>query len=166
VADTKVVRDINLGYESFLEDVEHLSNSYVIVGFPDGTQTHDQSKNVGSTVHHKKGGESMAQIAAQNEFGTDKIPKRSFMRTAVDENKQKITDILNKEYTRILEKESTVQFSLDLIGNIVRDMIKVKIRSIYQPPNAPSTIQAKGSSKPLIDFGQMINAVQYKVVLK
>lgn len=157
-----VIRDLDLGMAGAVADVANLANSYVIIGFPDGTVTHDEIKQ----GRHKKGGLSMAEIAASNEFGTEHIPERSFMRSSFDENQTKIFSILQKEYGRILDGKSTVRRSLDLIGNIVRDMIKVKIRQITQPPNSQRTIDKKGSSKPLIDFGQMINAVQYKVILK
>lgn len=160
------VQDTDLGMADAVADVEHLGKSYVIIGFPVGTKTKQSSKPVKGTLHTKKGGLNMAEIAFQNEFGTKTIPARSFMRSSFDENLTTITSILNKEYDRIIEGTSTVKYSLDLIGNIVRDMIKKKIRAITLPPNAPSTIKMKGSSKPLIDFGQMINAVQHKVILK
>jgi hypothetical protein len=32
------------------------------------------------------------------------------------------------------------------------------------PPLAPSTIAAKGSSKPLVDTGQMLNAITWEVI--
>lgn len=161
-----VVRDMDMGMAGVVADVEHLAKSYVIIGFPEGTKTTEESKAIGGHLHKKKGGLNMAQIAAENEFGTRKTPARSFMRTAFDENITSLSTILQKEYARIIDGKSTVKYSLNLIGNIMRDLIKKKIREITLPPNAPLTIALKGSSKPLIDFGQMINAVQHKVVLK
>lgn len=46
-----------------------INNSYVLVGFQENSQTKQETKN-GRT---KKGGKSMAQIAADNEFG---VPSR------------------------------------------------------------------------------------------
>jgi hypothetical protein len=44
--------------------------------------------------------------------------------------------------------------------------VQKKIRQITIPPNSPRTIAEKKSSKPLIDFGQMVQSVTFKVNLK
>ena len=139
-----------------------LADSYVLVGFQEGSVTHSQVKN-GRT---KKPGKNMAQIAAENEFGTSRIPARSFMRTSFDENKQKLNNAILNEYDKIIDGKSTIERSLGLLGQALSKMIKKKIREIQTPPNSPRTIREKKSSKPLIDFGQMVQAVTYKVVTK
>lgn len=156
------VKDKDLGLEDILKEMQRAKDSYVIIGFPDGVVTKAQTKD----SRKKKGGISMAGIAAANEFGTDTIPARSFMRSSFDENLPSIIRALRKEYDKISLGQSTVQKSLGLIGLYMQNLIKQKIRAIHTPPNSPKTIAKKGSSKPLIDFGQMIGAVQYKVVIK
>ena len=52
---------------------------------------------------------------------------------------------------------------LDLVGMQAAADIQTKISSIYTPPNAPATIRAKGSAKPLIDTGLMLASVQNAV---
>ena len=155
------IRDDRTRFDEILREIELLQNSYVIVGFQEGSVTHAQSKN----GRDKKAGLSMPQIAAQNEFGTDKIPARPFMSTAFDENRAKIDKAINSEYGKILEGASTVKRSLGLIGLLMEKLIVEKIRQIQTPPNAPLTIKLKGSSKPLIDFGQMVSSVTSKVVI-
>ena len=149
-------------YDAILDEVQKLDGSYVLVGFQEGEVTHAETKN----GRDKKAGLSLPQIAAQNEFGTDHIPARSFMRTSYDENKKKIEIATNSEYEKIIDGTSTVKRSLGLIGKLMEQMIRNKIRSIHYPPNSPRTIAIKKSSKPLIDFGQMISAVHSKVVIR
>lgn len=156
-----VVTDTDLGFDRIKEEVEKMAGSYVIIGFPETAKTKDQTKG----NRHKKGGLSMAEIAAENEFGTKYIPARSFMRTTFDENRDNVNRIIDKEYDKILEGKRTVQFSLQAIGIYYEGLIRKKIRDIHFPPNSPRTIALKGSSKPLIDFGQMIAAIQHKVVI-
>ncbi len=139
-----------------------LNNSYVLVGFQENSQTHDQTKN----NRFKTGGQSMPQIAADNEFGTRNIPARPFMGPAFDENRPRINKAIASQYARIQEGTTTVQKALGLIGLDMIDLIQQKILSIHTPPNSPRTIAAKKSSKPLIDFGQMFASVTSKVVLK
>jgi hypothetical protein len=87
------------------------------------------------------------------------------MRTSFDENIKKINDIISGEYDKIIDGESTVKRSLNLIGLFGVSIVQQKIRSIRTPPNSPTTIAIKKSSKPLIDFGQMVQSVSYKVVV-
>ena len=88
------------------------------------------------------------------------------MSTSFDENRQRIANAISNEYDKIVEGTSTVKRSLNLIGLEMTRLIQMKIRAIYYPPNSPATGRAKGSSKPLIDFGQMIQSVRHKVYIR
>lgn len=156
------VVDTDMGMEAVVAEIEKLNNSYVTVGFQQGTVTRSQTKGQRS----KKAGLSMPQIAAQNEFGTDIIPARPFMRTAVDSNREKINKAISGQYDKIVLGESTVKKSLNLLGLYMTGLIQKQIRATHYPPNAPSTIARKKSSHPLIDFGQMIQSVRHEVYIK
>lgn len=157
-----VVKDIDLGFDEIQKQVALLDGSYVLVGFQEGTKTTQQTKG----QRQKKAGFSMAEIAAANEFGTKTIPARPFMSTSFDENRAKINKAILGEYSKILDGKSTTERSLGLIGLLGVKFIVQKIRAITSPPNSPRTIAIKKSSKPLIDFGQMVQSVRHKVVLK
>lgn len=157
-----VVKDIDLGFDEIQKQVALLDGSYVLVGFQEGTKTTLQTKG----QRQKKSGLSMAEIAAANEFGTKMIPARPFMSTSFDENRAKINKAIQSEYSKILDGKSTTERSLGLIGLLGAKFIVQKIRAITSPPNSPHTIAIKKSSKPLIDFGQMVQSVRHKVVMK
>lgn len=156
------VVDTDMGMEAVVAEIQKLNNSYVTVGFQQGTVTRAQTKGQRS----QKAGLSIPQIAAQNEFGTDKIPARPFMRTAVDSNRAKIDKAINGEYDKVVAGTSTVKKSLNLLGLFMTALIQKQIRATHYPPNAPSTIARKKSSHPLIDFGQMIQSVRHEVYIK
>jgi HK97 gp10 family phage protein len=149
-------------FDKIIAEIDLMQKSYVTIGFQEETKTRDETKG----TRRKKGGQSMAQIAAMNEFGTSHIPARPFMRTSFDENRQRIANAISNEYDKIVEGTSTVKRSLNLIGLEMTRLIQMKIRAIYYPPNSPATVRAKGSSKPLIDFGQMIQSVRHKVYIR
>lgn len=151
-----------MGFNDILAETEKLAKSYVIVGYPASVKTKTQSKG----DRTKKGGMSMAEIAAANEYGTKTIPARPFFRTALDENRDQINRVIEGEYNKIIEGKRKVQFSLNAIGVYVTQLIQKKIRMIHFPPNSQRTIKIKKSSKPLIDFGQMISSIQHKVVIQ
>lgn len=153
------VVDIDLGFGKIKKDLSKLGKRYVSIGFQEGTVTTNQTKGDRSQI----AGVSVAQYAAYNEFGTDKIPARSFMRTAIDENLKQIDSFVSEQYRHISEGTMTIDQALGLIGQAVTGLIQRKIRQITQPPNAASTIKIKGSSKPLIDFGQMVQSVRYVI---
>lgn len=150
----------DLGWLGILDELGKAQTAYVKVGFQIGSETKNQRKG----ARKKKAGQSMPEIAAQNEYGTRIIPARPFMSTAVDMNLRTINGYIQKQYGLILIGKSTVDKSLGLIGQLMTGLIQKRIRQIVYPPNAPSTIARKGSSKPLIDFGQMVQSVRYVVV--
>src|SRR5271169_6347812 len=106
------VSDNRKGYDKILEQIDLLENSYVLVGFQEGTVTKAQYKE----KVRKEPGQSMAQIAAENEFGTRQIPARPFMRTSFDENRRQIDTSISTEYEKIIDGKSTTKKSLGLIG--------------------------------------------------
>jgi hypothetical protein len=157
-----VVKDKDLGFEEIQRQMALLDGSHVKVGFQEGAVTKPQVKG----QRRKPAGLSLPQIAAENEFGTKIIPARPFMSTSFDENKALINRAIQGEYKKIAGGNGTTERSLGLIGQLMTKLIVQKIRAIVSPPNSPRTIAIKKSSKPLIDFGQMIQSVRYKVVLK
>lgn len=151
--------DIDLGYREITREILGLRNVRIQTGFQEGTVTQAASKN----GQVKQPGLNMAQIAAQNEFGTATIPQRSFIRTAWDENLRFIENLVERQVGLIIDRTQTPQESFAIIGNSLVALIQRKIYQIRTPPNSPVTIARKGSSKPLIDFGQMVASVRYVV---
>lgn len=149
-------------FDEITAEMELLANSYVQIGFQDGDVTRSEVKG----TRRKQAGLSQAQIAAENEFGTRRIPARPFMSTSFDENRTRIVSAVNGQYNRILSGQSDVRKSLNILGLFMVDLIQQKILAIHTPPNSPRTIARKGSSKPLIDFGQMFASVRHVVVIR
>lgn len=154
------VVDRDFGFNAIIEETKKFRKSQILIGFQSETVTRSQSKN----GRVKEAGESMASIAAQNEYGTKQIPARSFMRTSFDQNITKINRLIHSQYDKVLEGDRKASQALGLIGQFVTGLIQQKIRQITQPPNSARTIAIKKSSKPLIDFGQMVRSVTYKIV--
>ena len=120
-------------------------------------------------VHHESdSGESVAQIAHQNEFGTFRIPERPFMRTSFFSNRRKYNRKLREITRRGLQGNTLRRSSFDTLGReAVRD-IEHSIASGDWEANAESTQLKKGGghqliNSPLIASGQMIDSVTYKV---
>lgn len=92
-----------------------------------------------------------------------KIPERSFLRAGFDENIKEI----NKYSDILLKKVTTGEISereyLDNIGQRLSSKIKTFARNLNSPANSRVTKENKGSSNPLVDTGQMIRGITWKV---
>lgn len=95
-----------------------------------------------------------------------KIPERSYIRTAFDENKEKLYNYTKTLFGKVLSGEIKGHEMLDRLGLYIENLIKKKIKDIKEPPKSPATLNLEGSGKsnPLIDTGRLRRAVVYKVV--
>lgn len=146
--------DRDLGFDKLMMTFKsNGKESYVNVGF------------LQSSGMHKDSDMTVAAIAAVHEFGSSdgRIPQRSFMRSAVSQNKNALQTLIEKLAGKVADGEMIRDKALGIIGQYVRDRIVAKINSSVPPPNAPSTISAKGSSRTLIDTGQMKQSVAWEI---
>lgn len=103
-------------------------------------------------------------IAASNEFGTERIPERSFLRSTVDNRRERFRSFLSRHKAEMMKSPQRRKMVLERLGILAESEVIRKINQGPFTPNAPSTIQRKGSSKPLIDTGRMRQSITSKVV--
>lgn len=103
-----------------------------------------------------------ARIARKHEFGIG-VPKRAFLRPAMDNNEREIRQMVNAAINAMVRKRKTADEVVNMIGLYLRTIIDQQILSGDFPPLAPSTIEAKGSTRPLIDTGLMRQLITFKV---
>lgn len=116
-------------------------------------------------VIHESDSLTLAQVAEWNEFGTSRIPDRSFIRGFVDENESDIMTWIARATERVA-KGAAPSDAFEIVGLRLATGMQKRIAQGVPPPNAASTIARKGSSKPLIDTGQLRSAISYKVEIK
>ncbi|MGG1291376.1 hypothetical protein ABE218_08475 [Bacillus smithii] len=92
------------------------------------------------------------------------IPERSFIRSTFDEKNDEWMDFLEKQIEKLCELEIDAQTVFKRLGARIAGDIQDKIRDIRTPPNAPLTIENKGSDSPLIDTGGLRMHVTWKLV--
>ncbi|CAI3933441.1 phage virion morphogenesis protein [Commensalibacter communis] len=108
-------------------------------------------------------GQSVADVAYWNEVGTPNIPARPTFSVVPF----KYGDNWGQQLEAILKSSGwKIEQSLEAFGNIVAGQVKLEINNLLDPPLSPYTIKKKGSSKPLIDTGLLINSVVYQVEKK
>ena len=106
-----------------------------------------------------------------NEYGTESagknknitIPARPFTQQAYETNKRNIYKFIDTNYSLVLTGRQTTEKMLNRLGIYHSDQIKDSITTGDFTANAPSTIARKGSSKPLIDSGEMRQKTTYVI---
>lgn len=108
-------------------------------------------------------GTSVAAVAAFNEFGVPRHgqPPRPFFRGMIQRNSPAwpaaIAGLMKAH-------DNDVPKVLELTGQAIAGQLRQSIVDLIDPPLAPSTIARKGSAKPLVDTGTMLNSIEHEVV--
>lgn len=100
--------------------------------------------------------------AAWMEFGTSRgIPERPFLRNAMRNNEGTYKLFMLKAGQKILVGQGSMKGELDSLGNLAKGHIQKSINSNTPPPLKPATIKKKGSSRTLVDSGEMRQSVTF-----
>lgn len=120
--------------------------------------------NVGFPANGKAepDGTLVATVAYWNHFGTENIPERPFMTQAIQNNRAKYIALNRKNLVAVAKGAMKMKVALGQLGEVAKASIQKEIRSGNFKPLSQKTIDAKGSSKPLIDTGNMIQSVQWE----
>lgn len=106
---------------------------------------------------------TLGDLARIHEQGLGRVPKRAFVKPAITANRHKYAKLLKNSITPVLEGRLSPKTAWQLVGQeAVKDIQQYMLTATFTPL-APATIKAKGSSKPLIDTGQLRQSVTYQV---
>lgn len=101
------------------------------------------------------------------------VPEHSWLRDFVDENREKLLDMLSKTSVLIYQGKMTQEVAMNRFGLAVVGMMKERVIAGIEPGLAESTKKEKmratgGDAKdtPLIRFGQFISAIAHEVTVK
>ena len=134
------------------------------------------------------GDEEMKMIAAVHEYGVDikvtdkmrgylhtigihlkktttyiRIPERSFIRSGWDMNKKEVFRKVDRLLPQVVETDVDGGAFLRMIGLEVEGKLKDRLVELKSPPNSSVTVQQKGSSNPLVDTGNLLASITYRV---
>lgn len=173
--------DKDLGFKEFFARLRALPvDPHVNVG------VFDDGKHADSNL-------SVAEIAIINEFGSDRSPERSFLRSTFDEQRDVLAGDARKLVLQIIDGKLDIETALGVLGAKLVSAVKHKITvEGINPPDSPATLAAKANSgrtarffrraprnlgealaqvgavasvTTLVDSAQMINAITYIVVM-
>jgi hypothetical protein len=152
---------IDHGLGRYQSQMDYLTSHYLKVGLP-ANEAVGSAQRQGS---HAPFGtmDELVEIMTVHEFGSSNagIPQRSFLRSAVDDNRTRIEALQEELLDQMVIGQINAVTALDRLGVFVTGLVRDKIRTISTPPNTPETIRRKGSSNPLIDTGQARQSIQF-----
>lgn len=159
------VRDTDKGWQRIKEDMRMLKGSYTKVGLPqDGRVGNPTSKGSGTPPVNDMS--ELVIIGAVHEYGSQRVPMRSFLRSTTDENRGQISQLKEKLITKIYAGAIKSREALSITGEFLTTKVKQKIVAIKIPPLSLATVKRKGSTNPLVDTGQLVQSIQHKEVIK
>lgn len=145
------VEDRDLGYSAIINGLSQLGGKAVKVGvFADAGTEPD--------------GTSLADVAIWNEYGTEHIPPRPFMRITADKNEKNWQGLAEKAVGRIIDQGGgSPRQAMEIIGVAAVGNVQQVIGSSELAADSPGTIKRKGSDAPLIDKGRLRQSIKFKL---
>jgi len=107
-------------------------------------------------------GTPVAAVAFWNEYGNPEQnrPPRPFFRGMIAKESPGWANKMAK-LAKASDYDGAKVFGL--MGEDIKGALQQSINDFTEPGLAPSTVEAKGFAKPLIDTAHMLNSVDYKV---
>lgn len=145
--------------DAILDRVMSTPKFEVLVGYPNTSGSHSSKRSKSSIT--------LPTLAAIHDLGAPGagIPERAFMRQSVENRRAQYTKFLSNELRSAYRGEQSIERAYGRLGAVAVGGVQVEIT---RPSPAfvalqKSTIARKGSSKPLIDTGQLRQAVTFVV---
>lgn len=176
-----ILREGSLNFEKTIKELTKLNQFEVVVGFFGDSDaqllTIIRANEYGAHIVPKKhkylyvpyrktdGSKGLYKLKKVN------IPARPFIRTAWLNNKDKYRRLIVAGLDHIVSGDMTARQLLNELGSVsvadirksARDWFRTGTHAIH---NAPLTIaNKKGNDKPLVDTGELIRKVTYKIVM-
>ena len=109
-------------------------------------------------------GTPVSLVALINEYGSQAVhvPERGFFRAALAAMRADLRRELHKGYDARKGGRVSPELAARL-GEIAKRHIQASIEATREPPNAPTTLESKRGSSPLVDTGELGRVVEYNV---
>ncbi|OPH36630.1 hypothetical protein [Moraxella lacunata] len=117
----------------------------------------------GNERHAGKRPITLGNLAGIHEHGTRHTPKRMFVYPALKKNRGKYLKLAGGSFLPIVRGRKTTTQTWHYVGQqAVEDVQDFMVTATFTPLNE-KTIKQKGSSRPLVDTGQLRQSVTYRV---
>ena len=155
--DKLMIKFVDKGWLKIVSEVSKLDGLAVEAGV-NGAE---------GAAEHGDSGQSVAFIAMVQEFGTEQVPDRPFIRPALAwDGRSALAGRMAAAAAAVCTGRLTAWGAMQGIGVFSADRIREKLWSQVGPENAPSTVAKKMQGMTLRDSFQMANAIGYQIISK
>jgi len=153
-------RGVVVKRSKLLEQLRELgaTQKHVAVGVIGAASREQHTEAPGQKSEH-----TVAEVATWNHYGTSTIPARPFIAIGLGLHAAELKHLQNRLAVGIVMGKLGLDQALALLGEAAVGHIKQTIADGVAPENAESTIARKGSSTPLINFGQLRGSISSEV---
>lgn len=175
---------MNVTAEVKLSQLEHLKAAIAAAekSFREGARQYAGVRiGIFEDATNNENGQKVAFYAACNEFGTERIPARPFMRITASKNAEKWGKVFRKAFENVEPSgvAAALRTAFTRIGIVGRNDMQETILSNVPPPNSPATAARKrrraqaetesgavvsGYTGTLVDTAAMYHAVGYRII--
>lgn len=167
---------IDRGYDAAIREMERLAKFRALVGWPgDGSRLKALAKNVKPSVKSKKTKRTaseqtskltVAEIAFIMEYGSVKnnLPPRPIMAQTIARTKNQLVNLQGRSLDSVLAGKVGAEQAMKLLALWFEGELKRSFVSESFVGLSSSTIARKGSTRPLIDTGQLRQSITSKVI--
>lgn len=139
------------GWNSIKKQLIELDKKFVYVGIQ------------GANAKINRDGAPLVEIATWNHFGTEHIPERPFLTATIRFNKSQIKRRIATSIRLVTSGKATAKKAQIMLGEYVVGLVQDEIAAWVDPPNAESTVKAKGFNNPLIQTGTLRRSITFEV---
>jgi hypothetical protein len=147
-------KDRDKGFRKRLKEIQKLARLQLRIGV----------LSAGEAEHKDSPGLTVREVGTFHEFGLG-VPRRSFIRDWYDPNVGRIKSRATRVSELVVSGKSTTERAAALLGVWAQGEIQKRMSEGIGPPLAATTIKRKGSSKQLIDTGQLRSSITFEVKL-
>ena len=149
-------------FNEVFKKLKKLAGKDVLIGVPQEKSGREVAEDLGESKSLITNAELMFIHTNGSELLN--IPKRPTIEPTIEQNRDAIAKKIKKIVLDIVNTNTdNSDAELEKIGLWLVNKVRAKFGSEELAPNAPSTIKAKGSDRPLIDTGQLRNSVTYVI---
>lgn len=152
------IRDTDKGYADLIKRLNELRKCDVFVGITEEAGLHEKA------TKDAKRPVMVLEVATWNEYGLG-VPERPFMRGWFDSTRAKNADTIRIVWQEVIARRITPAVGAERIGQQFQKEAQDYLETGPFTPLAPSTVQRKGHSTPLIETGQMRASLTYRIVV-
>jgi len=143
------------GASRVAEQLEQLGQLSLTIGYQGAT----------ALTLYDRGNVNVATVALYQEFGTQTIPARPFMRRSVRENLNELQQEIGEAFASVARLEQTAIAAMDSIGRFMAEKMAEAIDTAptWAVPLVLSAVAKKGHADPLFETGLMRESISWAV---